>query len=64
VRAFVQLRELIASNKDLARRLDELEARIGKKLDSHDQAIVGLINAMRELMKPTEPLTKRKIGFV
>jgi hypothetical protein len=64
VRAFVQLRELIASNKDLARRLDELEARIGKKLDSHDQAIVGLINAMRELMKPPEPPTKRKIGFV
>jgi hypothetical protein len=64
VRAFVQLRELIASNKDLARRLDELEARIGKKLDSHDQAIVGLINAMRELMKPPEPAAKRKIGFV
>ena len=32
VRAFVQLRELISSNKDLARRLDQLEARIEKKL--------------------------------
>jgi hypothetical protein len=28
VRAFVQLRELLASNKDLAQRLDELEARL------------------------------------
>lgn len=64
VRAFVQLRELVASNKDLARRLDELEARIGKKLTSHDQAIVGLINAMRELMKLAGPPVKRKIGFV
>ena len=32
VRAFVQLRELLSSNKDLARRLDQLEARIEKKL--------------------------------
>jgi DNA-binding XRE family transcriptional regulator len=31
VRAFVQLRELISSNKDLSRRLDQLEARIEKK---------------------------------
>jgi len=33
VRAFVQLRELLASNTELARQLDELEARIEKKLD-------------------------------
>ena len=32
VRAFVQLRELLASNQELARRLDQLEARIEKKL--------------------------------
>jgi hypothetical protein len=38
VRAFVQLRELISSNKDLARRLDQLEARIEKKLVTHDDA--------------------------
>jgi hypothetical protein len=38
VRAFVKLRELLVSNKELARRLDELEARIEKKLATHDQA--------------------------
>ena len=59
VRAFVKLRELLASNKELAAKLNELE----HKLESHDQAIAGLINAMRELMKPVE-IKKRPIGFV
>lgn len=59
VRAFVKLRELLASNKELAAKLNELE----HKLDSHDQAIAGLINAIRELMKPPET-KKRPIGFV
>ena len=41
VRAFVQLRELLASNKELAQRLDELEARIEKKLTRHDGCDCG-----------------------
>lgn len=40
VRAFIQLREFLASNKDLANRLDALEARIERKLATHDKAIV------------------------
>ena len=60
VRAFVRLRELLASNKDLARRLDQLE----KKLATHDQAIAGLMNAIREMMSPPEPAKKRRIGFI
>lgn len=36
VRAFVQLRELLISNKELAKRVDELEARITAKLATHD----------------------------
>ena len=64
MRAFVRLREMIATNKELARRLDELEARIENKLATHDQAIVGILDAIRELMTPTEPPKKRKIGFV
>jgi phage regulator Rha-like protein len=63
VRAFVQLRGLLATHKELAQRLDQLEARIEKKLASHDQAIVGILNAIRELMKPPET-KKRPIGFV
>jgi hypothetical protein len=60
VRAFVRLREVIASNKALAAKLEELE----RRLDTHDQAITGLIDAMRELMRPPPTGPKRKIGFV
>src|SRR3989442_7769270 len=59
VRAFVRLRELLASNKELARRLDQLE----KKLGSHDQAIAGFVNTIRNLMTPPEP-KRRSIGFI
>ena len=55
MRAFVQLREMIGSNKRLARRLTELE----KKYDSQFRIV---FEAIRELM--TEPESKAKrIGF-
>lgn len=59
MRAFVRLRDWLASNKELAAKLGELE----NKLSSHDQAIAGILNAMRELMKPPTP-AKRPIGFI
>ena len=62
VRAFVQLREFLASNKELARQLKALEQRIEKKLGSHDQAIAGIIDTLRRLMSPAT--AKRRIGFV
>jgi hypothetical protein len=62
VRAFVQLRELLASNRELARRLDQLEARIEKKLTTHDDAIAAMLSAIRELMHPPAP-KRRGIGF-
>jgi hypothetical protein len=58
MRAFVRMRELLASNKELAVKLAELE----RKLASHDQAIVGILKAIRELMNPPPP-KKRPIGF-
>jgi hypothetical protein len=58
VRAFVKLREMLASNKELVGKLNELD----RKLQSHDQAIVGIIHAIRELM--VRPIRKRRpIGF-
>jgi hypothetical protein len=60
VRAFVQFRNLLASNQEVMRRLAEL----GHKVSSHDQAIAGLINAMSELMNPPPSPPKRPIGFV
>lgn len=59
VRAFVQLRGLLASNKELAQKFAELE----RKVSSHDHAIVGILKTIRELMNPPEP-KKRPIGFV
>ena len=55
MRAFVKLREMIASNKDLARRLDDIE----KKYDAQFKVV---FDAIRQLMTPPEP-KKRKIGF-
>ena len=63
VRAFIQLRELLTSNKELAKKLDELETRIARKLASHDEAIAGILRTLRELMAPPET-KKRPIGFV
>lgn len=60
VRAFVRLREALASNKELAAKLGELE----RKLKGHDQAIAGILDAIRQLMAPPPPASKRSIGFV
>lgn len=62
VRAFVQLRELLASNKELARRFAQLETRLDKKLTTHDEAIAAILSAIRELMHPPVP-KRRPIGF-
>ena len=59
VRAFVRLRDLVSTHKELSHKLDELE----RKVSSHDQAIAGLINAIRQLMSPSAPKKKRAIGF-
>ena len=62
VRAFVQLREMLASNQELARQLKALETRVMRKLDTHDQAITEIIKTIRQLMNPPES-KKRPIGF-
>lgn len=56
VRTFVQLRQLLASNKELARKLDELE----RKYDVQFQEI---FDAIRQLMAPPLPENDRRIGF-
>ena len=56
MRAFVRLRELMATHKDLVRRLNKME----KKYDAQFRVV---FDAIRELMTPPEP-KKRKIGFL
>ena len=58
VRAFVRLRELLATNKELAAQFKKLE----RRLDMSDEAIVELYAMVRQLMAaPDKP--KRRIGF-
>lgn len=70
VRAFVRLRELLATHKDLAKKLDRLERNTKALALRHDQLAANtrtqfreVIEALRALMSPPEP-KKRPIGFV
>lgn len=58
VRAFVRMRELLASNSELAKKLDELE----RNYKRHDKAIAAMLSAIRQLMSPP-PIQRRGIGF-
>jgi hypothetical protein len=60
VRAFVKLREMLATHKELAHKLAELE----RKLQNHDESIRSLVVAIRHLMATPEPEPpKRRIGL-
>jgi hypothetical protein len=56
MRTFVRLRELLASNSELARRLDELEAK-------YDAQFRVVFDAIRQLMTPPDAPKKGAIGF-
>ena len=58
MRAFVQLRRALETNRELARRFSELERRI----DKHDAEIDAILEAIRQLMAPPEK-PRREIGF-
>jgi hypothetical protein len=57
MRAFVQLRQMLSSHADLARKLAALEKR-------YDAQFKVVFDAIHELMAPPEPPKKRRIGFV
>src|SRR5205807_6173053 len=59
MRAFVRLREILATHKDLAQTLEELEAKLGV----HDEKFHLVFRAIRRLMAPRKPRKKRYIGF-
>jgi hypothetical protein len=58
MRAFVQLRQSLESDRELARKFGELEKRVGK----HEEEIGAIIEAIRQLMAPPEK-PRREIGF-
>jgi ORF6N domain len=58
MRAFVNMRRMLETNRELARKFSELERRVGK----HDEEIAAIIEAIRQLMAPAEK-PRREIGF-
>jgi len=69
VRAFVQMRELLGSTKDLARQLAALEKKLTGCLDGHETAIVDVLRRMMDILDPPPlpeaevPPSPREIGF-
>jgi DnaJ-domain-containing protein 1 len=55
MRAFVRLRQILASNAELYERLNELEQR-------YDSQFKAVFEAIRQLMTPPQP-TRRRLGF-
>ena len=58
MRAFVKLREMLSTHKELAHKLSELE----DHLKDHDEQIQAIFEAIRQLMTPPEK-PRKKIGF-
>lgn len=59
VRAFIKLRELLSTHKELEQKLIELEQKVGK----HDKAITAIIITIRELMGDNAKEREKTIGF-
>ena len=59
VRAFLKLREMLSSQKEFARKLEDLE----KKFSEHDEKFKIVFQSIRRLMEPEPVPTKRRIGF-
>lgn len=55
VRAFIKLKEVLSVNKELSKRIDQLE-------EKYDAQFKGVFEAIRELMKPMGSLTTTKRG--
>jgi len=66
VRAFVQMRDLLGSTKELARQLADLEKKLTARLDVHESVIVDVLRRVMEILDPPplppEP-PRRRIGF-
>ncbi len=68
VRAFTKMRSALSDTRDLARKLATLEREVKSRLDSHDAAIVDVMQRILDLIDPPEhpeppPPAKPRIGF-
>jgi hypothetical protein len=63
VRIFVRLRQVLAANADLAKRLDELEGRVGERFSDHAKQLRAVFEAIRQLMIEEDEEVAARIGF-
>ena len=66
VRAFVQMRDLLGSTKELAKQLAALEKKLTDRLDGHEAAIIQVLRRVMDILEPPPPppeSPKRRIGF-
>jgi phage regulator Rha-like protein len=64
VRAFVQLRELLATNKELARKVEQLEAGQKQQARTQQQHAAILVSVVQDIQKLKTPPVTRAIGFI
>ncbi len=63
MRAFVRMRRILASHKDLARKIDELERQFTKKTKEHEEHLIKIYRLLDLLSGPEDPGSKNRIGF-
>ena len=59
MRAFVKLREILTTHRELAQKIEELE----RKYKQHDEKIQAVFDAIRQLLQAPPAPPKRRIGF-
>jgi hypothetical protein len=66
MRVFTNLREMMATHKDLARKIEDLESKFHEKFQEHDQKIILIFNAIKELLADKEEAAKKRgpLGFI
>jgi hypothetical protein len=62
MRAFVELRRVAGSFRELQERIDQMELDIGARLSEHDEQLRQIFEALRQLIAPP-PRAKRPVGF-
>jgi ORF6N domain len=66
VRAFVQMRDLLGSTKELTKQLAALEKKLTERLDGHEVAIIEVLRRVMDILDPPPPPPEspgREIGF-